>query len=99
MNKKASHSPYHLTEPPHPFIFSILFESLTINLCEIKFSNSDFAIDAKYAADLRSKIQTFRTITATRKNVFLTLITPFGLAKNHSTNELVASEVTMEGMF
>jgi hypothetical protein len=70
----------------------------TINLCEIKFANSEFVIDAKYAAELRSKIQTFRTITTTRKNVFLTLITPFGLAKNQYATELVAGEVTMEGV-
>jgi len=71
----------------------------TINLCEIKFANSEFVIDANYAAELRNKIQTFRTITATRKNIFLTFITPFGLYKNQHASELVASEVTMERLF
>lgn len=71
----------------------------TINLCEIKFANSEFVIDAKYAAELRYKIQTFRTITGARKNIFLTLITPYGLAKNQYATELVACQVTMEGVF
>ncbi len=71
----------------------------TINLCEIKFSGAQFVIDARYAAELRNKTEVFKTITGTRKNIFLTLITPFGLAKNHHATELVANEVTIEGLF
>jgi hypothetical protein len=45
------------------------------------------------------KIQTFKTLTGTHKNVFLTLITPFGITKNEHALELVDSEVTLEGLF
>lgn len=68
----------------------------TINLCEIKFSTSGFVIDAAYAAELRNKIEVFRRITGTRKNVFLTMITTSGLIKNEYATELVGSEVTIE---
>jgi uncharacterized protein len=71
----------------------------TINLCEIKFATSEYTIDAKYAAELRHKAETFKTVTKTRKNIFLTLITPFGITKNEHATGLVDSEVTMEGVF
>jgi len=71
----------------------------TINLCEIKFSNQEFAINAKYAMELRNKINTFKTQTGTRKNVFLTLITTFGVAKNDLALELVDSSLTMIDLF
>ncbi len=71
----------------------------TINLCEIKFANSEFVIDARYAAELRNKVEVFKRITGTRKNIFLILITPFGLAKNQYATEPVTNEVTMESLF
>jgi len=71
----------------------------TINLCEIKFADAEFVIDARYAAVLRNKTEVFKTITGTRKNIFLTLITPFGLIKNQYATELVTNEVTMDKLF
>ncbi len=71
----------------------------TINLCEIKFAGARFVINASYAAELHNKTEVFRTITSTRKNIFLTLITPFGLAKNQYATELVTNGVTIEGLF
>lgn len=71
----------------------------TINICEIKFSSSGFVIDASYAAELRNKIEVFKRITGTRKNVFLTMVTTSGLVKNEYATELVDSEVTIEELF
>lgn len=45
----------------------------TINLCEIKFSQGEFTVDASYAKELRRKIDVFRQVTNTRKNIFLTI--------------------------
>jgi AAA+ ATPase superfamily predicted ATPase len=53
-----------------------------INLCEMKFSISPFIIDKKYDAILRNKVGVFKTETATRKSIFITLITTFGLQTN-----------------
>ncbi len=70
-----------------------------INLCECKFSLSDFIIDKDYAEKLRSKISVFKTVTKTRKSVFLTFITTYGVEKNAYSNMLVRNEVTMEELF
>ncbi len=45
----------------------------------MKFSEGPFTIDKSYAEELRQKHDTFRRITGTRKNLFLTMVTTFGL--------------------
>jgi uncharacterized protein len=70
-----------------------------INLCECKFSLDTFAIDKEYAEKLRSKISIFKTATKTRKAVFLTMITTYGVEKNQYANQLMQNEVTMDDLF
>jgi len=70
-----------------------------INLCEMKFSDGEFAIDKRYAAELRNKVQAFREVTRTRKTVFLTMVTTYGVKDNAYRTELVASSVEMAALF
>ncbi|MBI5274095.1 MAG: ATP-binding protein [Chlamydiales bacterium] len=70
-----------------------------INLCEIKFHHGTFTIDRDYAKELEHKINVFREQTKTRKTIFLTLITPFGLHKNEYSRELVQCELTLDDFF
>lgn len=70
-----------------------------INLCELKFSNSEFVIDKKYAAILAQKEMVFRQKTKTRKTLFLTLITTYGAKKNDNYVDLTQKEITMEALF
>jgi uncharacterized protein len=70
-----------------------------INLCEMKFSINTFVIDKSYAEDLQRKVGVFKTATETRKSVFLTLITTFGLAKNEYAGSLVQKSLTMDALF
>jgi uncharacterized protein len=70
-----------------------------INLCEMKFSINPFEISKKYAEELRNKMGTFRTETNTRKAVFLTMITTYGLKKNQYALGLVQNELTMDQLF
>lgn len=70
-----------------------------INLCEIKFHHSEFAIDQSYAKELQRKIDVFREQTKTTKTLFLTFITPHGLRKNEYSAELVHREITLEDFF
>jgi hypothetical protein len=70
-----------------------------INLCEMKFSINLFVIDAKYAEELRNKIGTFKTETKTRKSVFLTMITTYGLQANSNSLGLVQNSITMDALF
>jgi hypothetical protein len=70
-----------------------------INICEMKFSINNFTIDKKYAEELRNKIGVFRMETKTRKAIFLTMITTFGLNKNAYSTSLVQNDLTMDILF
>ena len=71
----------------------------TINLCEMKFSEGAFTIDKRYADIMRHKRDTFRRVTGTRKNLFFTMVTTYGVADNPCAKELVASRVEVEALF
>jgi len=71
----------------------------TINVCEVKYANSEFVIDAKYARELRRKIEVFKNVTKTRKNVFLTMITTFGVVENEYFMELGANSIKVDDLF
>lgn len=70
-----------------------------INLCEIKFNDAPFLLTKDYAAKLRLRIAQFRTLTATRKNLFLTMITPFGLIENRHSSGLVQNQIILDDLF
>ncbi|NUO01649.1 MAG: ATP-binding protein [Saprospiraceae bacterium] len=70
-----------------------------INLCEIKFSGEPFIITKAYAEQLRNKIAVFKSETATRKAVWLAMITTFGLKKNEYSGSLVQHELDMNCLF
>ncbi len=70
-----------------------------INICEIKFSQAPFSIQKKYADELRAKIATFRASTKTRKSIFLTMITTFGLEENQYSVSLAQQSLSMEALF
>ena len=53
-----------------------------INLCEMKFTDGEFAIDRAYDAALRNKVAAFAAETGTRKAIRLTMVTMSGLAHN-----------------
>jgi hypothetical protein len=70
-----------------------------INLCEMKFSDSEFIIDKKYAGELRNKRDTFRSVTGTRKTLFLTLITAHGVKSGIWKTDLVQNELVAGALF
>ncbi len=70
-----------------------------INLCECKFSLDTFSIDKAYAEQLRSKIATFKTASKTKKSVFLTMMTTYGVTQNQYANLLVRNQITMDDLF
>ena len=69
-----------------------------INLCEIKYSKSEYLISAKEEARLRNKIAVFETETRTRKAVQLTMVTTYGTVKNSHAG-IIRSEVTLDDLF
>jgi len=70
-----------------------------INLCEIKFSNDVFTIDKSYSMALREKMELFRSISNTKKSIFLTMITTFGLTQNEYAASIVQNQLTMDVLF
>ena len=65
----------------------------------MKFSVNPFTISKEYAAELRNKIGTFKSETGTRKSVFLTMITTFGIQKNIHSTGLVQNELHLDDLF
>lgn len=53
-----------------------------IHICEMKYSESTFTIDKKYASELENKVDVFRQQTNTKKSIFITMITTFGVKNN-----------------
>ena len=70
-----------------------------INLCEMKFNESDFTIDKSYAEYLRQKVQVFKERTKTRKTLLMTLITTYPVKPNSYFTGLVQNTVEMQALF
>ena len=70
-----------------------------INICEMKYSLSPFTIDKTYAGELQRKINVFKEKTKTRKTLFLTMITAYGIKTNIHSTGLVQKEILMDALF
>ncbi|MFC3198275.1 ATPase [Parapedobacter deserti] len=70
-----------------------------ISVCEIKFSKDPYVINKAYRGELERKLTAFRLETQTRKTVFLTLISTFGLQANQHSIGFVQNVVTMNDLF
>ena len=70
-----------------------------VNLCEIKFYNDEFSIDADYLQKLRKKESQFRLSTQTRKSIYTILISTWGLTPNQYSKAIVAQNLTAKCLF
>lgn len=70
-----------------------------VTICEIKSSFGKFSIDKTYAENLRNKVNVYRDQTKTIKQIFIAMVTLYGLIKNEYSEELVSSEITLEDLF
>jgi len=70
-----------------------------INIIEVKFLNAEFTIDKKYAEELEHKRRVFAKKTDTKKTIFLTMLTTFGVKKNNYYLGLVQNQVVMGILF
>lgn len=69
-----------------------------INLCEMKYSISEFEITKKYDEEIRQRRELFRSVTKTRKALHLTMVTTYGL-KNNLYSGQIQSEVRLDDLF
>jgi uncharacterized protein len=70
-----------------------------INLFEIKYSINPFEITKEYDLKLRNKVGAFIQSTKTKKTVFLSMITTYGLVNNAYYRSIIQNELTMDDLF
>lgn len=71
----------------------------TINICELKFSESQFTINKSYADNISNKKREFISEMKDRKNVFVTFVTTFGVKSNDHSNKVMDNQITMDSLF
>lgn len=76
----------------------IVRKDQVINLCEMKYSGSEYAITEKADRNIRNKIHDLVLLTGTKFAIYPTLITTYGLVPN-SYSERVQSVVTLADLF
>jgi AAA+ ATPase superfamily predicted ATPase len=69
-----------------------------VNLCEMKYSNTEFQIDSEYSKLLRRRRAVFLAETKTRKAIHMVLITTYGLFPG-THNAEVQAVVTLDDLF
>ena len=69
-----------------------------INLCEMKFSETEYTVSAKEEENLRHRRSAFAEVTKTRKAVHITLVTTYGL-KHTAHAGIIQQVVTMDDLF
>lgn len=70
-----------------------------INLCELKFYHHAWVLSKKENEQIREQIARFKKLTKTRKQVFFTVITPYGVKHNEHSLGLVDSSLSMDVLF
>ena len=70
-----------------------------MNLCEIKFYTDDFQLTDSYAQYLRQRREQFRQVSKTKKLLFNTLITTYGVKHSKSSFGQIDQVVTMDKLF
>jgi len=71
----------------------------SINICEMKFYNGKFSITKKYAAELRQKQIRFQEKTKTTKQIFISMISSFGIEHNKNSLGLINHDLTIDVLF
>lgn len=71
---------------------------MVINLCEIKYSNSEFQITKEYEENLRNKMESFRNEMKPKEQLILTFISFNGLKEN-SHSYIVNKQIKGDELF
>lgn len=70
-----------------------------MNLCELKFYNGSYTISKKYYQELKNKIVALQREISSKKNIYLTMISTYGVKENEYSKELMQSELDMDCLF
>lgn len=70
-----------------------------VNLCEIKFYNTEFQLTKQYGEHLDKKKEIFRSHTKCKKSLFTTMISTYGIVDNIHANTYIQNQVIMDSLF
>jgi uncharacterized protein len=70
-----------------------------LNLCEIKFSNREYKLNANEYEKIRKKLFYLKNKVERKKSVFPTMITTFGCTKNQYYLGLINNQVVLDDLF
>lgn len=70
----------------------------TINICEMKYCNKQFAISKEYLEQMNNRCESFRLLTNSKKTLNLTMITSNGLEHNERWNA-IQNEIVLDDLF
>lgn len=65
----------------------------------MKFYNTEYTLDKKYANEIAKKANAFSLSSKTKKSIFVTFITTYGLINNQYSRQYVQNELTMNDLF
>lgn len=71
----------------------------SINICEMKFSNKDFELTKREVSNIENRKKVFQYHTKTKKHLFTTLITTFGLLENSHKINHVDQSIALDDLF
>ncbi|MEM6317890.1 MAG: ATP-binding protein [Bacteroidota bacterium] len=71
----------------------------SINICEIKFSHEDYSFTQKDVENMENKKRVFRHHTKTKKHLFTTLITTYGVVENANRLNHIDQVVVLDDLF
>ena len=69
-----------------------------INLCEMKYSENEYSIDASYEKELLHKQSAFMTESGTKKELHITMVTSDGLKRNAHW-QVAVNELSADALF
>ena len=70
-----------------------------VSVCEMKFYASEFTITKSYAKTLRQKLTGFKEATNTKKQLFLVMVSTFGITDNMHKIDLVSNDISLNYLF
>ncbi len=70
-----------------------------VNLCEMKFHNDEFTIDANYTKKLETKKKEYKTHKAGKKGIYITMVTTHGIKPNKYSTAIVDHDLRMNCLF
>ena len=71
----------------------------SINICEIKYSSSDYTVSKRDVTNIATKKRVFQYHTKTKKHLFTTLITTYGVTKNANRLNYIDQVVLLDDLF